>query len=177
LAGTCPGMEITSRKAGDVELPIVRLAARSPNAKHRTLLFFGEHSRELISTESGLELTRQLCSSNPHENSHRVSKILADSEVLIFPNINLDGRRKVEAGHYCVRGNGRGVDLNRNWNEHWEGDKDIAAAKKIQSWGGSKPFSERETQILRDVATEFKPTVFLTVHSGTLGMYMPYAWN
>jgi hypothetical protein len=77
---------------------------------------------------------------------------------MILPNINRDGRLKVESGQYCWRGNARGVDLNRNWNAHWAAGAaaTVEKEKKAQSWGGHKPFSERETQILQSVADEFK---------------------
>merc|ERR1719387_818269 len=41
---------------------------------------------------------------------------------------------------------------------------------------GPAGFSEPETQILRDVATDFGPTVFLTVHSGALLLGTPYGY-
>jgi len=173
LAVECPGMEISSRKSGTINMPIVRIK-QVENPAHRSLFFFGEHARELISTESGLAFARALCDANsPH--AAKAKQVLKDSEVLILPSINQDGRSRVEHGEYCVRGNGRGVDLNRNWNDHWELGAD--ATKKSQAWGGKAPFSEPETQILRSVADEYKPTIFLTVHSGTLGMYMPYAYS
>jgi len=173
LAAECPGMEISSRKSGSVDMPIVRIKQVASPA-HRSLFFFGEHARELISTESGLAFTRALC--DPRSpNAAKAKQVLENSEVLILPNINADGRARVEHGEYCVRGNGHGVDLNRNWNDHWELGAD--ASKKLQSWGGKAPFSEPETQILRSIADEYKPTIFLTVHSGTLGMYMPYAYS
>merc|ERR1719316_1561904 len=31
--------------------------------------------------------------------------------------------------------------------------------------------------MMKGLAESFKPTTFLSVHSGTLGMYMPWAWS
>jgi len=31
--------------------------------------------------------------------------------------------------------------------------------------------------LLRDELTAFKPDIFLSVHSGTLGLYTPYAYS
>ena len=42
---------------------------------------------------------------------------------------------------------------------------------------GPAPFSELETQIIKELVTEYVPTSFLTVHSGTLGMYMPWFFD
>lgn len=42
---------------------------------------------------------------------------------------------------------------------------------------GSAPFSELETQIVARVATSFQPTIFLSIHSGSLHMLAPYAYT
>lgn len=36
---------------------------------------------------------------------------------------------------------------------------------------GDEPFSEIETQLFRDAVADLSPHIFLTVHSGTYGMY------
>merc|ERR1719261_1169293 len=88
---------------------------------------------------------------------------------MVVLNGNPLSRQKVEVGDYCLRANPEGVDLNRNYDEEWnvDGDED----------GGPHPFSEPETRILKQVMTDFQPTSFITVHSGTYGMYMPYAYD
>lgn len=176
LSASCPGVSISTESRGDLKLPFVRLASRNPNPAHRVLVFCGEHARELISPESGLALFQRLCSSKP-EDKAVADEILNNAEVTLFPNINQSGRKKVEAGQYCVRSNENGVDLNRNWDDHWKEDENRVEARAIQSSGGSRPFSELETVILKGFSDKYKPTVFLTVHSGTLGMYMPYAYS
>lgn len=42
---------------------------------------------------------------------------------------------------------------------------------------GPKAFSEPETNIFKALVTEYQPTSFLTIHSGTKGMYMPWAYD
>ena len=57
----------------------------------------------------------------------------------IVPIENENGRRKVEAGDYCERRNGRGVDPNRNWEVDWgvkEKDYDPR-----EEYPGTHPFS------------------------------------
>lgn len=41
----------------------------------------------------------------------------------------------------------------------------------LETNSGEEPFSELETQLFRDALTKLKPHIFLTVHSGTYGMY------
>ena len=46
-----------------------------------------------------------------------------------------------------------------------------------QTNSGDLPFSETETQAIKDSLERFNPKVFLTVHSGAMGMYIPYAYS
>ncbi len=41
---------------------------------------------------------------------------------------------------------------------------------------GSKPFSEVETRYLKKIAEDFKPEVFLSLHSGMYSLFHPYAF-
>ena len=81
------------------------------------------------------------------------------------------GRKKVEAGKLCQRGNGRNVDLNRNWDFYW--GKNI---QQKEEYPGKYPFSEKETKFLKKSVKYFRPHVFLSVHSGIHGLYTPYAF-
>ncbi|CAE7381482.1 Cpa5 [Symbiodinium microadriaticum] len=76
-------------------------------------------------------------------------------------------------GDWCLRVGPGGVDLNRNWDEHWQGDESFGGDTNP----GRLPFSEPETQLLKELVSDFQPTTFLTIHSGTLGMYMPWAFD
>ncbi len=79
----------------------------------------------------------------------------------------------VEKGEYCKRTNANGVDLNRNWGFH-HGEK-ISLQEETP---GKKAFSEIETQFIRDsVKSMIDPLMFLSIHSGTLGLFYPYAFE
>jgi len=137
-------------------------------------LLFGEHSRELISPESGLHFLRILCGDlPPPKGAPDLASVLRNAEFAIVLNGNPQSRRKVEQGDWCLRSNPNGVDLNRNWDIAWSKGGD----KGSQTYGGPTPFSEPETRILKKLVTEFAPETFLCVHSGTLGMYMPWAYD
>jgi len=102
-----------------------------------------------------------------------VSEVLAHTEFQLVVNANPRSRREVEAGDFCLRANPAGVDLNRNWDEHF-----VSAAQTGEDTNpGPHPFSEPETQILKRVVAAFEPTSFLCVHSGTKGLYMPWAYS
>ncbi len=144
---------------------------RVRGGSQKVAMLFGEHSRELISPEAGLRLLNLLCDRvGTLQARLRAKKVLKKYSFLIFPNVNPVGRRLVEQGRYCHRTNGRNVDLNRNWNIGWH----LVSAAETAS--GPSAFSEPETRIVRDVVTAFSPDVFMSVHSGALGMFTPFAY-
>eukprot|EP00933_Yihiella_yeosuensis_P081708 TRINITY_DN95387_c0_g1_i1.p1 TRINITY_DN95387_c0_g1~~TRINITY_DN95387_c0_g1_i1.p1 ORF type:complete len:418 (-),score=80.26 TRINITY_DN95387_c0_g1_i1:138-1391(-) len=154
-----------SNRTASVE--VYNVKAKDAKPKNRNFLLFGEHARELISPESALHFIKLLCSSND-----RAKKILQHSEFEIVANGNPDSRQLVEQGNYCLRTDPDQVDLNRNWDAHW-----VKLGHQAQTSPGPHAFSEPEVMIFKELVTQYKPTTFLTIHSGTLGMYMPYAYD
>ncbi|KAL4531539.1 hypothetical protein Ndes2526B_g04350 [Nannochloris sp. 'desiccata'] len=148
--------------------------------KARLIINFGEHGRELISPEIAIRLLETLCNEEARRallKEYGISIDVVDSLLnkvvyKIIPVENPGGRELVEGGALCERKNGRGVDPNRNWNVHWgfkEADYD-----PNEEFPGSKPFSEPEVAILQSLAEQFKPHVWLNVHSGMEAMFLPY---
>jgi hypothetical protein len=78
---------------------------------------------------------------------------------------NRGGRKLVEQhGDMCERKNGNGVDPNRNWAVDWGiREKDYLA---YEEYAGEAAFSEPEPWILRQLAQDFRPHVWVNVHSG-----------
>lgn len=172
LVSACKSASIQTIQEGDVSMDVVQVnSTRSAKAaRNKVFILFGEHSRELISPETGLALLRELC-----EGSSELStEVRQDSEFLLVLNGNPRSRPEVEGGDYCLRTNPKGVDLNRNWDEEWQQDS-MSHGKDTNP--GPAPFSEPETRLLRSLVSEYKPTTYLCVHSGTLGLYMPWAFD
>jgi protein MpaA len=92
----------------------------------------------------------------------------ADVEVWLVPVANPDGSA---AGLRC---NANGVDLNRNFAWEWH-----------PADGGPAPFSEPETQALRNLVEQVDPDVVVWVHQplgyvssiGTTGSALEQAWG
>jgi len=156
-----------------------------PNKSERALLLFGEHARELISPELALSWVRMLCGEGQQLDGSPVSvnmelpgvggsieQILRTTELLLFPNANPSGRRRTEQGDYCNRVNDRGVDLNRGWGEHWSRKHDGPS-----TYSGPSAWSEAEVVMMAREAARFKPTIFISVHSGSLNMLSPFAFK
>jgi hypothetical protein len=66
------------------------------------------------------------------------------------------------------RFNGHGVDLNRNWNCNWDPD---AFWQDEEVSGGARPFSEPESQALRDFFLDLQPKGVVFWHSSAEGVY------
>lgn len=143
----------------------------SPSQK-KTVMIFGEHSRELLSSEQALFLIRQLCGDLHDFDKNTVDSILNINNIIIVPMVNVPGREKVEAGDYCWRTNENNIDLNRNWDSHWDG-----SLKDSDQTPGSCPFSEWQTRSLKTLLTTVHPDIFISTHSGALGLYTPLAYK
>mmetsp|Transcript_24493 Transcript_24493/g.61605 ORF Transcript_24493/g.61605 Transcript_24493/m.61605 type:complete len:498 (-) Transcript_24493:165-1658(-) len=197
LASRCNGwLSVESRKEADgPAIDVVSIRKTDATPTDRFFLLFGEHARELISAESGLHFLQTVCGESPLAarssapvssllqntqaqglaTSAAISKLLDSTEIRMVVNGNPESRARVETGEYCLRVNTQNsVDLNRNWDDKWEpSDAEMSADTNP----GPKPFSEPETRVFLSAVREFEPTGFLTIHSGTRGMYMPWAYN
>ncbi|GMI91391.1 hypothetical protein like AT5G42320 [Hibiscus trionum] len=143
-------------------------------SKIRILIGFGQHSRELITSELALRILSILSEEQflPGMDRASLNGTLENLVIKVVPLENLNGRKLVEAGELCERRNGRRVDLNRNWGIDWgRKEKDY---DPDEEYPGTAPFSEPETQIMREVATSFNPHIWVNVHSGTAALFMPY---
>jgi len=174
LATRCPAMSLESKDADGRSIDVVTIKAANSNPINKNFLLFGEHARELISPESGLHFIKTLCGETGELNKERATKTLQDSEFQIVVNGNPASRTKVEQGDFCLRVNPNGVDLNRNWDEEWS---PVTVMDSVDTNPGEAPFSEAETKVFKELVSNYKPTNFLTVHSGTKGMYMPWAYD
>eukprot|EP00210_Caulerpa_lentillifera_P000773 g748.t1 len=138
---------------------------------------FGEHGREIVTAELALRFVQSL--SNETEfaqycsnDCSRIKEILTHTIWKIIPMENPNGRDMFEQGKLCERKNGRGVDINRNWDIDF-GTKEVDYDPS-EEYPGAHAFSEPETQILNKLTEEFKQHVWIGVHSGMCAMFMPY---
>ncbi|XVF35840.1 hypothetical protein REPUB_Repub19eG0005700 [Reevesia pubescens] len=143
-------------------------------SKFRILLSFGQHGRELITSELALRILSILSEEQflPKMDRASLNSTLDNVVIKVVPMENLNGRKLVESGDLCERRNGRGVDLNRNWSVDWgKKEKDYDPYEENP---GTAAFSEPETQIMRKLAISFDPHIWVNVHSGMEALFMPY---
>ncbi|XP_052202265.1 uncharacterized protein LOC127808010 [Diospyros lotus] len=144
------------------------------SSKYRILLSFGQHGRELITSELALRILSILSGEEflPKTDLISLDNTLERLVIKVVPMENLNGRQLVEAGDLCERRNGRGVDLNRNWSVDWgKKEKDYDPYEENP---GTAPFSEPETQMMRKLCLSFEPHIWINVHSGMEALFMPY---
>lgn len=174
LSKDCGGaMTLEKHSDSGVDIDVVHVRSPGSSPKNKVFILFGEHSRELIGPESGLRLLQLICGKATMDGDRKVQNILRESEFQLILNGNPHSRNRVEGGDFCLRTNPNGVDLNRNWDEMWH----KGASEGSQTSPGPRPFSEPETRIFKKLVENYQPTTFLTVHSGTRGMYMPWAYD
>jgi carboxypeptidase T len=142
------------------------------------------HAREWPSGELPMEFAIDLVEG--YGESARITSLLDEVRVFIFPVVNVDGflasragglseyRRKnchplteVEEEVPCaLRSTTSGVDLNRNYGAYWggEGSSDNPTSEVYR---GAGPFSEPESQAVRQFTAGLHPTVVISNHTYT----------
>jgi hypothetical protein len=80
----------------------------------------------------------------------------------VIPCANPDGYYARGRGEEA-RFNGRGVDLNRNWDYHWQHTGEWKEGRRVSA--GRMPFSEPETRALRDFFAEQNIVAAIFYHS------------
>jgi len=140
--------------------------------KEKAFLLFGEHARELISSETGFHLLTDFCQDDLQNTANFILENFILKMVIIA---NPTGRKIVEEGNFCWRGNQNKVDINRNWGFQWKAKQPIDDF--IQTDPGKKKFSEPETKALQKAIRLFRPDIFLSVHSGMNSLMFPYAYS
>jgi len=146
------------------------------------IVFMGaHHAREHLSSEIPRMLGEFLLE---HQREQKISTLINTRDIWIIPMVNPDGAEfDIEGGHYHLwrknrsqnEGSSRGVDLNRNYGYLWGtgGSSHIASS---DTYMGPTPFSEPETQAIRDfVKDHLNLKVLLSYH--TYSELILYPWG
>lgn len=90
----------------------------------------------------------------------RASEIPANKRVIVMPTINPDGLSRGD------RLNNNGVDINRNFlTSNWQQETYLTGGMVFPNGGGSAPFSEPETQALRNAVLTWRPYMTVSFHA------------
>ena len=144
------------------------------------------HARELMAVEMPLGMAEYLLGNYGVDTT--VTRLVDTREIWILPMLNPDGHVYVENNHSGAwwtwwrlnrRDNGDGtfgVDLNRNFGFQW-GYDDVGSSPVpgSQTYRGTGPFSEPETQAIRAFVDSRQFTLWLSYHS--YGELLLYPWG
>jgi hypothetical protein len=117
-----------------------------------------QHAREWISPMTVSYIASRLV--GDYDTDPRVRDLVDSVRFVIVPVVNPDGYVYSWSGERFWRKNRRplgsdtGVDLNRNWGYEWGGDGS-SGSPSSDIYRGAAPFSEPETQNLRDLTLSF----------------------
>jgi hypothetical protein len=145
------------------------------------VLYLGcHHAREIITVEIPLYIMYWL--TDNYGTDSLATYLVDNREIWIVPLMNPDGREYVEhTGDWRKnrRDNGDGtygVDLNRNWGYMW-GYDDIGSSPNSgsETYRGTGPFSEPETQVIRDLMLNHQFDTAISYHSH--GRLILYPWG
>lgn len=155
------------------------------DAEPDVLIVGCHHARELISVEIPLAIVRALTDKYPADA--RIKYLVDNREVWIIPMLNPDGHVYVEEVNSTWRKNRntndnsnslyQGVDLNRNYGFKWGYDNTGSSPQtKSETYRGTAPFSEPETQAIKDLAEEHDFALGLSYHSYGNSFLFPWGY-
>ncbi len=145
-------------------------------------VFLGcHHAREWISVEVPLYIAQYL--TDNYETDTEVKHFVDNCEIWIVPVVNPDGYEYSRTSDRMWRKNRRdngdgtfGVDLNRNYDSMW-GTVDAPARTSAITYRGPSPFSEPETQAVRDLVRTYDFRILMSYHSFWQAIYYPWGYT
>ena len=146
--------------------------------KPKVLLVGGHHAREWISVDVPYYIALHLVDS--YGVDPEVTALVDNGVIWVVPLLNPDGHQYTVDGYRMWRKNRRnnggsyGVDLNRNYAYGW-GGSGSSGVPSSETYRGTAPFSEPETQALRDLFLSRDWKAMVSYHS--YGQLILYPWG
>lgn len=140
----------------------------------------GVHAREWHARSMALYFLRKLI----EEAALDKQGLIFTTSFIIVPGVNPDGyefsrqgykmwrKTRKPVGNNCI-----GVDGNRNYDAHWyEGDHERDPCSEV--YRGTKPFSEPETRIIRNIMMRNKNILmYISIHTFGNTIIYPYGYT
>lgn len=123
------------------------------NGRPVVLAQFAMHAREYVTAYLALKFLEEL-KNNPIGGS-----------VYLLPVMNPDGVAICLSGKPLYKANGRGVDLNVNFDARWGTGVSNVFTPGEENYVGKFPFSESETRALRDFTEMIRPSATISFHA------------
>lgn len=148
------------------------------------VLFIGcHHAREWISVEVPFLLGKYLVEN--YDSNAEIKDLVDRSQIWIVPLLNPDGLEySIHFYRYWRKnrrdnGNGSyGVDLNRNYSYKWGIDNEGSSPNSYSDvYRGKSPFSEPETQAIRDLFAKRNFQAVISFHSYSQVILYPWGYT
>ncbi|KAI8057353.1 hypothetical protein BDF22DRAFT_616703, partial [Syncephalis plumigaleata] len=167
------------------DIPMLRITApKSSSTKNRKRIWLQslQHAREWISGSTLQYIAEKLASG--YGEDARVTRILNEVEFVLIPVANPDGYNYTWTTDRLWRKNRRdngdgtfGVDLNRNWPDHWN-SVGIGADSASVVYPGPSAGSEPEVQALMHSYLNTPNVVAVVdIHSYSQLLLRPFGWS
>ena len=153
-----------------------------PGADKPAVLINGcQHAREWIAPMATIYAADRLI--GEYDVDPVVKELVDDVEFLLVPIVNPDGYIYTWGPDRWWRTNRRdngdgtfGVDLNRNWAYEWGHDNGSSPVPGHELYRGPAPFSEPETQAMRDLF-QANPQIVGNIDFHSYGQLILYPWS
>lgn len=186
--GTDPEGDDPAQPREIVALKVTRDANRTPDGAGPAVLYTAlQHAREWITGEMTLRLLDHVLDN--YGSDPEVTNLVNTRELWFVPVANPDGYQYTHDVERLWRKNLRdndgdnqitnfdGVDPNRNFPEHWNYDNEGSASQPSdQTYRGTAPGSEPETQAMITVLNRAQPEFQVNYHSFGGWLLLPLGW-
>jgi len=160
------------------DIVALALTGQSTNPKKNVLVVGGQHAREWIAPATVLYILDQLIT------DPSAAPLLDQAMIYFIPSANPDGYVYTWTSTRLWRKNRRanvggsyGVDINRNWNDHWGGEGS-SGTPTSETYRGTAPFSEPESTAISNFVIANGPfTATVDYHSYGQLIMRPYGWT
>jgi len=151
-------------------------------AKKQILFTGGQHAREWVAPATVLYILEKLLTLYPTDPE--VKRILDNVNFAIVPLANPDGYSYSWTSTRLWRKNRRhnsdgtyGVDLNRNWDDHWC-ERGASRTPSSDTYCGTAPNSEPEVKVLSDwILSRGFFQAYIDFHSYSQLVLRPFGWT
>lgn len=146
------------------------------------VVFLGcHHAREWISVDVPFLIAKYLLEN--YASDPQVARLVNNAEIWIAPMVNPDGHQYSVTTDRLWRKNRRnngdgtfGVDMNRNYSYQW-GGPGSSGDTYSEIYRGPAPFSEPETQAVRDFLQKLSPKAMISYHNYSQLILYPWGYT
>jgi len=160
----------------------ITVTGTATTPKKKVITVGGQHAREWIAPATVLYILEQLVTLYATDST--IKTLLNSVQITFIPSANPDGYVYTWTTQRLWRKNRRlnsdgsyGVDINRNWNDHW-GQEGSSPVPSSETYRGTAPFSEPEPKSIADFVLANAPfSGAVDYHSYGQLIMRPYGWT